>query len=142
MMSIVCIGLGLSCAVLGYKWIQAERKASKLYDMATKALDQRDKVREELKEAKEMIELQQAELAKAKQEAKLYNILLCDVWVAYHSDEFYVSYKEITEEHTALVEGKTTGYFNSDFYPDELLEGYELVVGSNVIDLSEYRNRR
>ena len=65
MMNIVCVGLIGLCAVLGYKWVQAERKASKLYDMckeakevAEKALDQRDELRAELKEAKEMIKFQ------------------------------------------------------------------------------------
>lgn len=181
MMSIVCIGLGLSCAVLGYKWIQAERKASKLYDMVTEVCDQCDKVREELKcetmmadyyheetvrlnaeleqirtelyvedmtsdhyyeetqmlkaELEQMREALNAEemmsdyyyekSVEAEQRNEFYEMLLCDVEVAYMSGEEYANYKEIIEQYKA-----------------SFLEGYELVVGSNVVDLSIYRNRR
>ncbi len=93
MMNIVCVGLVGLCAVLGYKWVQAERKASKLYDMcnratevAEKAVDQRNELRAKLKETKEMISLQ----------------------------------KEIIDEANNSIE-----------------EQYD-----NVVNLSEYRNRR
>jgi hypothetical protein len=152
-MNIVCVGLVGLVAVLWSKCVKAERRANDLCDMVTEVCDQRDKLRAELKgetmmadyyheetvrlnaELEQMRETLNAEemmsdyyyekSVEAEQRNEFYEMLLCDVEVAYMSGEEYANYKEIIEQYKA-----------------SFLEGYELVVGSNVVDLSEYRNRR
>jgi hypothetical protein len=154
MMNMICVGLVGLCAVL---WIKAERKASHLYDMCQKALDQRDELRAELKEAKEMIELQREIIEEASNsicELVCYEAGYCD------EDE---TLETLINNHFDMLWTKTIGMLDSDTVEEyktnvairleekaKVMAGYYDTVNTNeleeqygnVIDLSIYRNRR
>jgi hypothetical protein len=164
----ICVGLVGLVAVL---WIKAERKASHLYDMckkaeelanrakevAEKALDQRDELRAELKEAKEMIALQREIIEEASNsicELVCYEAGYCD------EDE---TLETLINNHFDMLWTKTIGMLDSDTVEEYktnvairleekakvMADYYDTVITNeleeqydNVIDLSIYRNRR
>ena len=161
MMNIVCVGLVGLCAVL---WIKAERKASHLYDMckkateqAEKAIDQRDELRAELKEAKEMIALQREIIDEASNS-------ICELVcyeAGYHDED--ETLETLINNHFEMLWTKTIGMCDADTVEEyktnvanileekaKVMAGYYDTVTTkeleeqygNVIDLSIYRNRR
>lgn len=154
MMNMICVGLVGLCAVL---WIKAERKASRLYDMCEKALDQRDELRAKLKEAKEMIALQREIIEEASNsicELHCYN-------AGYHDED--ETLETLVNNHFEMLWTKTIGMCDSDTVEEyktnvairleekakAMADYYDTVITKeleeqydNVVNLSKYRNRR
>jgi hypothetical protein len=163
-MNIVCVGLVGLAVVLWNKWVKAERKASDLYDMcketkelANKALDQRDELRAELKEAKEMIELQREIIDETSNS-------ICELVcyeAGYHDED--ETLETLVNNHFEMLWTKTIVMRDSDTVEEyktnvairleekakAMADYYDAVIAKeleeqydNVVDLSIYRNRR